>query len=120
MTRLASIVITTVLLLGAIAMGLVATPGCTSPGNGPPLSPARAWVDASRAVHDVIAPRFTIYLELDTTLDPVTRANLERTLTDWDFMIRQAEAAIAPPPAVPPGPPSPAPPAAHPNTGGGL
>lgn len=112
MTRLSSIFLTTIALLGAIALGLSLAPGCTSLEGGPPTTPARAWVEASRAVHDVVAPRFTTYLQADTTLDPVTRANLERTVSDWEFMIRQAEAVLAPPA------PSPAP-APAPSTGTG-
>jgi len=57
-------------------------------------SPKRAWVDASRKIHDVLAPRLQTYLAADDQLDPITRDTLLRTIGDWEFLIRQGEATI--------------------------
>lgn len=79
---------------------LAVIPACTTPGGA---SPSRAWVDASRAFHGVIGARFQAYVRADPTLDPTTRETLARTVDDWDFMIRAAEAALEPaPPAAAP------------------
>lgn len=98
----------TLLSLVALAMIVAAcglfsagATGCTAPGPGAQL-PSRAWVDASRAVHDVVAPRFQSYVMADATLDDATRQVLLRTVSDWEFMIRQGELATKPlPPAAP-------------------
>lgn len=86
-------------------VGVLATPACTSTSSI--QQPSKAWVDGSRAVHDVIAPRLTAYLNADLQIDPITRDVLMRTLGDWEFMIRQGEAATAPIPTVAPAPATP-------------
>lgn len=75
---------------------------CTSQGLA--QQPSRAWVEASRAVHDVVAPRFQAYVVADATLDDATRQVLLRTVSDWEFLIRQGELAHPPTPGLPPAP----------------
>ncbi len=63
--------------------------------------PARDWVEASRATHDLIGPRFIAYVEADPALvnDPLGRASLIEAVADWDFMIQVGEAIYPPLPA---------------------
>jgi hypothetical protein len=53
--------------------------------------PQRAWIDASRKVYEVVAPRFQTYVMHDDTLDQVTKDQLLKTVSDWEFMVRQGE-----------------------------
>lgn len=57
--------------------------------------PAPAWVNASRKVHDAIAPQFKTYVDQDPTIDMETRNLWHGLLGDWLIMIEQAEAAQA-------------------------
>lgn len=100
-----------VLLLLAVLLALLPTPACQGPAAM--QQPNRAWVDASRQFHDVIGPRFVAYVQADATLDQLTRDVLVRTVSDWEFMVRQGEASI------PVTAPAPAAPVARP-AGGGL
>lgn len=99
-----------VLLLLVLAL----TVACQGPASV--LTPQRAWVDADRSFHGVIGLRFKGYVNADTTLDPLTRDVLLRSVDDWDFMIRQAEATLPPASAAPP---APTPAAAAPEHGDG-
>jgi len=67
-------------------------PSCAA---GSLSNPAAEWVQASRAVHDVIAPRFAAYVEADADLEEVERAQLLGLVGDWELMVRTAEDAIA-------------------------
>lgn len=103
------------LLLALVLLALVVFPSAACQGPGGALQqPSRAFVDASRSFHSVIGVRFQHYVNADTTLDLTTRDTLIRTVDDWDFMIRQGEAAVPPPPA-----PMPPPDPARPAGGGG-
>lgn len=95
-----------VFLVALIALALQwLTVACSGPQR---ISPQYQWVTASRAVHDVLAPRLQVYLQADPALDPETRTNLLRVVDDWEFMIRQAEAVVGSPVAAP-AQPTPAP-----------
>jgi len=99
-------------LLCSLGVALLLAPlGCQGPAAM--QQPNRAWVDASRQFHDVIGPRFVAYVQADATLDQLTRDVLVRTVSDWEFMVRQGEASI------PVTAPAPAAPVARP-AGGGL
>jgi hypothetical protein len=107
-TRSCSAIVALLLAFSAFAFAaLVVVPSsCTAPGAG--QLPSRAFVDASRAIHGAIGARFQAYVRADLSLDPTTRETLVRTVDDWEFMVRQAEAALEP--ALPaPAPPAPAP-----------
>jgi hypothetical protein len=97
--RIAALVILTVCLLGGLALSL-STSSCCAPGVG--VLPSRAFVDASRELHGVIGPRFLAYVAADPALDAVTKETLAGAVGDWEFMLRQAEAAL--PPATPAAP----------------
>lgn len=98
-TRLAKLTLATLLSMAAIAATVTMLPaGCYGLGSGAGSLPRRAWVDASRAFHSAIGPRFLDYVAADPTLDETTRLVLERTVADWDFMVRQGEAEVAPVP----------------------
>jgi hypothetical protein len=77
----------------------------------PSKQPATAWVEAERAVHDVLAPRFALYLEADAAaefaglapvLPPLERDLVSGLLADWDFRIRSHESALPPAPVTSP------------------
>lgn len=56
--------------------------------------PARQFVAGERAVHDLVAPRFTAYVNADTSLTESERAALTSVVADWPLAIAAAERAV--------------------------
>lgn len=77
-------------------------------GGGTVGDPTPDLVRASRAAHDVIAPRWAAYVAADPTLSPLMADQLVKLVADWRFAIERAEAFIQPPPMSGPAPIAPA------------
>jgi len=51
------------------------------------------YVQADRALYEVLAPAHRSYIEADPALDAERKLRRQRLLDSWDLRIRQAEAA---------------------------
>lgn len=54
-------------------------------------SPTRAYLEADRAVYEIVAPAFRTYLEADPALTPNQKARRARLLDAWDLRLRKVE-----------------------------
>lgn len=84
-----------VLLFAAIFAAFAPLPSCKglSPGDAAELLP-KAWVESDRATHDAIAPRFLLYLDGDSSIDPEVKFQLEALVDDWELRLTTAEAQL--------------------------
>jgi hypothetical protein len=73
--------------LSTVFLALLAC-GCV----GTPIPTTRAMV----AIHDVVAPRYRVYVETDTGIDEMTRENLLATIEEWDRLCDSVRADIGP------------------------
>ena len=76
-------------LLAALAAALLV--GCSMLGLGQTAEPLAAFVGASRATHDVIAPRFVSYVQADETLSAGARADLVGLVGERELALGRAE-----------------------------
>lgn len=88
--------------LALVSLALALLPGCSALGlTGPAGDPMPQLVQASRAAHDQLAPRFVAYLRADASLDPLVRDQLEKLVGDWRMAIENGEAYLNPLPPTP-------------------
>lgn len=79
-------------MVARLALPLLLLGSCRSPLYGPEA----AFVDASRATHEVLAPRWKGYVAADLELDALTRDQLLKLVDDWELAIQAATEALGP------------------------